>query len=833
MLTTLLQSAASTPITIGAFQRTLGSMPSVASYTSTPVTTQTTGSTFVVWLASGSYCPSTLRSLTDSLGNTYVQVGSTQYSGAFGTYLNAYICINGTGGASHSVTVDVAARISDAECYFLEIKGGGAFTFDGSVQQGNVTNQPYSLSITTSAGNDIILSFARDGDASPYAVGSGSGFTALSNLSTDLSAVAQKISSTAATHNANWTSTTGDNAVLMTFALKQAAAAPAGAALAATLAAQASIAATLGTGIKLAASAQAVAAVSPTLTTSIKLAATFASTATVTATLPSGGIAAALSATLTSSASVSASLGFLTPSFGSASASTFTPVAFNTLWTAAVPSGQTASDVVMLIAQNTRPDNEYFEWPPGFNQIVQYKDTPSYTPNFGYWGNARIAVKQGNPQDSGVYTGKAGNNIPVLTIAVVLVKNARKNVTPVSHYDEFISNEYPDIASYGTSNGPLSASTNSELPLHLTLWTNDDTGGGNPALTAVSNSLFSTRDFSFYSNVSDGGTSAERGLVIDHAGAIASGVTNNVSVTIQSGFVASTAGARSVYLPFTSSAIATSFLDFSSAATLNLSLTTQLRFKADFVSPPDYSDPEDPGYVYYYNANMHADLTASIKFAATPASQATLTASLGTAIRLASSLASQASASAALTTSTSAWASALVAQASLSASLTNGIRLSAAAASQATVSATLASGGTLLSASPLSQASLSVALTTGIPLALTAASQASLFPALTTNIRLVANTNAIAAMSTALQTGISLYTNCLASSSISFSLLTKITLSSGFQSSAAMEAMVSSPYTLDPNFYVAIKGRYFTTAVSARTFTVKIKQRSFKVPKDS
>ena len=793
MLTTLLQSAASTPITIGAFQRTLGSMPSVASYTSTPVTTQTTGSTFVVWLASGSYCPSTLRSLTDSLGNTYVQVGSTQYSGAFGTYLNAYICINGTGGASHSVTVDVAARISDAECYFLEIKGGGAFTFDGSVQQGNVTNQPYSLSITTSAGNDIILSFARDGDASPYAVGSGSGFTALSNLSTDLSAVAQKISSTAATHNANWTSTTGDNAVLMTFALKQAAAAPAGAALAATLAAQASIAATLGTGIKLAASAQAVAAVSPTLTTSIKLAATFASTATVTATLPSGGIAAALSATLTSSASVSASLGFLTPSFGSASASTFTPVAFNTLWTAAVPSGQTASDVVMLIAQNTRPDNEYFEWPPGFNQIVQYKDTPSYTPNFGYWGNARIAVKQGNPQDSGVYTGKAGNNIPVLTIAVVLVKNARKNVTPVSHYDEFISNEYPDIASYGTSNGPLSASTNSELPLHLTLWTNDDTGGGNPALTAVSNSLFSTRDFSFYSNVSDGGTSAERGLVIDHAGAIASGVTNNVSVTIQSGFVASTAGARSVYLPFTSSAIATSFLDFSSAATLNLSLTTQLRFKADFVSPPDYSDPEDPGYVYYYNANMHADLT----------------------------------------TSTSAWASALVAQASLSASLTNGIRLSAAAASQATVSATLASGGTLLSASPLSQASLSVALTTGIPLALTAASQASLFPALTTNIRLVANTNAIAAMSTALQTGISLYTNCLASSSISFSLLTKITLSSGFQSSAAMEAMVSSPYTLDPNFYVAIKGRYFTTAVSARTFTVKIKQRSFKVPKDS
>ena len=782
MLTTLLQSAASTPITIGAFQRTLGSMPSVASYTSTPVTTQTTGSTFVVWLASGSYCPSTLRSLTDSLGNTYVQVGSTQYSGAFGTYLNAYICINGTGGASHSVTVDVAARISDAECYFLEIKGGGAFTFDGSVQQGNVTNQPYSLPITTSAGNDIILSFARDGDASPYAVGSGSGFTALSNLSTDLSAIAQKISSTAAIHNANWTSTTGNNAVLMTFALKQAAAAPAGAALAATLAAQASIAATLGTGIKLAASAQAVAAVSPALTTSIKLAATFASTAAVTATLPSGGIAAALAATLTSSASVSASLGYLVPSIGNVTSllvDLSTPSVGQ--WLVPVPAGQTYADTVVLAAVGVVGVG--FTWPPGFNEIGRYETD--------YYAKIRFATKQGNPEDTGYYRGeKAQSTSFSLMIVAAIIKNARKNPTVVVNaYGESTAPENPDVTSTALVTGPYAANAPWELPVAFHVMGSFDQLGAAPTITS---SLFGSRAAYIVQHYA-ASYYPDQALAIDYAAPLTGGQSDTAVGTMESGYGTTGLGLRTVYLAFESSSKAALWLDIGVRPVVTASLTTAVRFKADFVSPPDYIDPETGAVSQYNNPALLADLTTGIRLATSLASSSAITATLSGG------------------TGSAALASSLSSIASLSAQLTNAIRLSGSAAAQSGFTATL-STGIKLAAAASGQAGVTAVLATGIPLSFSAVSVASQTAQLSTSIQFAC---APAAQAT-----------------FSATLSTTIRLSASPASSASLTASMAPPIPLasDPRYLAQALQRKLTATAAARTEnTISAPARDYEV----
>lgn len=84
--------------------------------TTAAVTTQATGSTFVVGYVSVSVCATP----TDSKSNTYVAIGSEVTHG--GAAIHLYYCENGTGGSGHTATVATCGSFTTI--FFVEITGG-------------------------------------------------------------------------------------------------------------------------------------------------------------------------------------------------------------------------------------------------------------------------------------------------------------------------------------------------------------------------------------------------------------------------------------------------------------------------------------------------------------------------------------------------------------------------------------------------------------------------------------------------------------------------------------------------------------------------------------
>lgn len=125
-------------IALGAHAKVTGS--GVTTLTTPGVTTQASGSSFYITISDTTLT----TSVSDSKSNSYTQVGSDQSNS---TGLRVFQCQNGTGGASHTATVNWTSGSGDPFVCFFEVTGAATSSYDsGSLNQG--TNND-TLTVTT------------------------------------------------------------------------------------------------------------------------------------------------------------------------------------------------------------------------------------------------------------------------------------------------------------------------------------------------------------------------------------------------------------------------------------------------------------------------------------------------------------------------------------------------------------------------------------------------------------------------------------------------------------------------------------------------------------
>lgn len=140
-------------ITIGAHTKI--ESPFDSSLDTNPVTTQASGSTFIVFAYGG-----TQPSITDSFGNAYDNTRTRTFNGGFGFSVCAFVQ-NASGGASHVFTASSAGgglQIMVAELIGAMTTGGiDAFS---SANPNGATPAVACPSITTIAANAMVISCA-------------------------------------------------------------------------------------------------------------------------------------------------------------------------------------------------------------------------------------------------------------------------------------------------------------------------------------------------------------------------------------------------------------------------------------------------------------------------------------------------------------------------------------------------------------------------------------------------------------------------------------------------------------------------------------------------
>jgi len=126
--------------------------------TTNAVTTQSSGSTFIIdvcWDNSA-----TITTISDSKSNTYTIQGTVQGNSGGQSKGVRYICVNGTGGASHTATVLCSNTGAFPSIFFTEIKGGLTSGIVDIHIQGQDDTSPFGASTGTLAqANECVVSF--------------------------------------------------------------------------------------------------------------------------------------------------------------------------------------------------------------------------------------------------------------------------------------------------------------------------------------------------------------------------------------------------------------------------------------------------------------------------------------------------------------------------------------------------------------------------------------------------------------------------------------------------------------------------------------------------
>ena len=148
----------------------IGNALGVTAVTTAGVTT-TTGNRFLVLVPP---YPTTPTSVTDSKGNTYSLKVSYLWA-SFGATFTVYECVNGTGGAGHTATVNWSSS-GNRSATFLEIASSAGT--DCTVTAADASS-PYTITswgLASSAELGILLG-AADGVANPATFAESTGFT--------------------------------------------------------------------------------------------------------------------------------------------------------------------------------------------------------------------------------------------------------------------------------------------------------------------------------------------------------------------------------------------------------------------------------------------------------------------------------------------------------------------------------------------------------------------------------------------------------------------------------------------------------------------------------
>ena len=148
--------------------------------TTPPVTTRTTGSTFVLFVGAGVTDQTAFRSVADNMGNTYTQVGASQPYANHEGELRAFLCSNCKGGPGHTFTLHKARSLSNWEAVLFAVEVTGVAGVD-SFAQADARSSPLSAgSVTTTRAGGILLICALAASYStPDRYGVSAGFTLL------------------------------------------------------------------------------------------------------------------------------------------------------------------------------------------------------------------------------------------------------------------------------------------------------------------------------------------------------------------------------------------------------------------------------------------------------------------------------------------------------------------------------------------------------------------------------------------------------------------------------------------------------------------------------
>lgn len=157
-----------------------GATAAATSQATGAVTTQATGS--LIFAGELFQASSTFSTLVDSKSNTFTQLGTEQTFATGNGKARLYYKENAAGGAGHTATFTNvgSAAITD---FFGEFTGAlTASALDGTVQQVNDSATPFTLSITPSTGNRLLVAlFGGDSGSNPATNAESSGFTVITN----------------------------------------------------------------------------------------------------------------------------------------------------------------------------------------------------------------------------------------------------------------------------------------------------------------------------------------------------------------------------------------------------------------------------------------------------------------------------------------------------------------------------------------------------------------------------------------------------------------------------------------------------------------------------
>lgn len=194
---------------IGASDKVVNTFISTTA-TTPGVTTTASGSSFYVGILTGA--SETISSVTDSKSNGYSAVGSAlTYNGA-ALKMIMYKAENGTGGASHTVSVTIGAT-NFLTVFFLEVTAAGAGGEDTAVRaSGEDTSSPFTVtSGTLSQANEVLIVLGGTDSTTVSALAESTGFTIAQSVLTGTSDaagfIAAKVVSSTGTYTPSFTAT--------------------------------------------------------------------------------------------------------------------------------------------------------------------------------------------------------------------------------------------------------------------------------------------------------------------------------------------------------------------------------------------------------------------------------------------------------------------------------------------------------------------------------------------------------------------------------------------------------------------------------------------------
>ena len=191
------------------------------------ITTTGSGSSFFVLFCSGS--GATVTSVTDSKSNTYTLLGSSTNTND-GIKIWVYYAENGTGGASHTFTVDMSGN--SLMVAGIEVTGAAtASIIDASNTAYDTGGTPFNCSVTSTVDDTLFLGFVLASTTTGTWTANGGftlGETAVNGTAAFRTAWAYKQVAGASANDPAWTSSNGVNDIAMVGCAVKPAAAAAG-----------------------------------------------------------------------------------------------------------------------------------------------------------------------------------------------------------------------------------------------------------------------------------------------------------------------------------------------------------------------------------------------------------------------------------------------------------------------------------------------------------------------------------------------------------------------------------------------------------------------------